>query len=121
MAEAGVLLMTLDQTSTEFISGKLMSYLKAGRPILYFGPPDAPAARLVRDAGLGWVVDCTEAKEALEASVREINAAFDGSRGFSFRPRKEVLQELAVPHLATKIAALIDQAADTAMKGKRKC
>jgi glycosyltransferase involved in cell wall biosynthesis len=110
MASAGVLLMTLDETSTEFISGKLMAYLKAGRPVLYFGPAEAPAARLIREADLGWVVDCGKPGDALVAAVREIDAAFRSGAGFSFHPRKEMLQELAVPRLATRVGEWIDQA-----------
>ncbi|MGC4065888.1 MAG: glycosyltransferase family 4 protein [Polyangiaceae bacterium] len=36
---------------------KLYGALAAGKPILVLGPKDAPAARLVRDHGIGWHVE----------------------------------------------------------------
>jgi glycosyltransferase involved in cell wall biosynthesis len=111
MAKAGVLLLTLDRKSTEFISGKLMSYLKAGRPILYFGPVDTPAARLIRDAGLGWVVDCQRPNDGLADAVRQIDAVFRSGTKFSFQPQKEALRGYSVSRLALKVGDWIDQAA----------
>lgn len=50
------------------LSGKVFEYIAAGRPILALVPPDGVAAQLLRDTGMGEVVD----PEDVDAIVRAL-------------------------------------------------
>ena len=52
------------------LSTKMVTYLASGRPILYHGPPDAAAARLLADHGAGVIVPSLE-RDAVVGGVRE--------------------------------------------------
>jgi hypothetical protein len=99
MRRAGVLLMTLDRRSSDYITGKLMSYVKAGRPILYWGPEDSPAAALIRSHNLGWVIDCSDVV-GLHSTLSIIDEALRKNRPFNFNPDVKSLQQYSVESLA---------------------
>ena len=58
------------------LSGKVFEYIAAGRPILALVPPDGAAAQLVRDTGMGEVVD----PEDVDAIARALTT-IDGELG----------------------------------------
>jgi glycosyltransferase involved in cell wall biosynthesis len=105
-AKAGVLLLILDREATGYISGKLMSYLKAGRPILYFGPAQSPAAHIIESSSLGWVVDVNEPGK-LKTALDEIRAHFESGKPFAFEPRFAELEQYSVDKLGPKLAAFL--------------
>ncbi|HRK01808.1 MAG TPA: glycosyltransferase [Oligoflexia bacterium] len=102
MARAGVLLLTLHRKSVHYVTGKLMSYLKAGRPILYWGPLESPAAKIVRECGVGWVI-ANDDLEGLKRALTEINERFHDRHSFAFAPNLTQIREYSVDRMVERI------------------
>lgn len=96
--KAAVLLLTLAPSSSHYTTGKLMSYIKACRPILYFGPADSPAASLIRDHGIGWVVDSAQ-PEGLAAVLKDVTGKILRKEPFSLRPELDGLRRFSTDQL----------------------
>lgn len=64
------------ECSGTVVPSKVYGLMAAGRPILFIGPPDASAARLIERHACGWRVDSGDA-EALIALLRRL----EGERG----------------------------------------
>lgn len=61
LAQADVALVTQRYLGSEFnIPSKLMNFMAYGLPVLAAVHPDGEVARLVREAGAGWVVDSSD-------------------------------------------------------------
>lgn len=109
IARAGVLLMTLNTDATEFTTGKLLTYISMGRPILYFGPVNSPAAEMISKYQIGWVVDCTK-PERLPAVLAEITNHFKTGESFKFSPDSEGLKGYSIESFGARLDACLVQA-----------
>ena len=95
MKTSCVLVMTLRHDAKHFITGKIMSYIKAERPILYYGPEQSPAAELIRNANIGWVIQIGDV-EKLKNTVTLINKHIIQNKPFEFKPNIEILRKYSV-------------------------
>ena len=109
IARAGVLLITLNTDATEFTTGKLLTYISMGRPILYFGPVNSPAAEMISQYQIGWVVDCTK-PERLPAVLNEITNHFKTGESFKFSPDREGLKGYSIESFGARLNACLVQA-----------
>jgi glycosyltransferase involved in cell wall biosynthesis len=74
LASADVLIAVIERDAGAFsVPSKVLSYLCAGRPIVLSAPADNLAARMVREAGAGRVVE-PEDQEGFVAAVRDLMA-----------------------------------------------
>jgi glycosyltransferase involved in cell wall biosynthesis len=85
LRKRNVLLLTLAEKARNYTTGKLMTYVAAQRPILYYGPAESPAAALIRKHGLGWVVPYGD-RQALGAALAQIKAATATGARFDLKP-----------------------------------
>ncbi len=76
LGSADILLAVLESDAAAFsVPSKVLSYLCAGKPILAAIPGGNLAARIVRGAGAGRVVEPTDADEFAKAGVAMMNAS----------------------------------------------
>ena len=99
---ATALLLAVGEAHRTALTGKVFDYICAGRPILGYGPPDATAGALIRDAGLGLWVDESDT-EALTAALRLAAAG-----RLPFDPQPRVLAPYTAINMARRTAALLD-------------
>ena len=91
LASADVLVAVLDSDASAFaVPSKILSYLCAGRPLLFVGPKDNLAARVVESSRSGVVVDPTvENQLQLAAKMLASNAPLRASLGRHARQHAE--------------------------------
>ncbi len=80
---ATVALVSQDRLDGEFnVPSKLMNFMRYGLPVLAVVHPDSEVARIIRDAGAGWVVDSATPEEV----PRQLAAVIRSPEGLdSFR------------------------------------
>lgn len=89
ISDSVVSILVLAKERGEFsISGKIMTYIQCGRPILYFGPDRSPAAEIIRKYDLGWIA--TD-KDSLQEAYNEISDRIKSRKSFEFHPKIEDL------------------------------
>lgn len=101
-AGADALLLAVGPEHRTALTGKVFDYVCAGRPILGYGPADADAGALVRDAGLGAWVDAADT-DGLVAALRQVEAGT-----LPYAPRPEALHGWSAEAMAERTAALLD-------------
>lgn len=106
---SAVLLLTLDSEASDFTTGKLMSYIKAGRPILYFGPINSPAAKIISQYRIGWPVDCRR-PETLTPILAKISNHFRENIPFDFSPDLEGLKKYSLQSCGTRLNSSLSEA-----------
>jgi colanic acid biosynthesis glycosyl transferase WcaI len=85
---ADIGLVTLkNECSGTVVPSKVYGLMAAGRPILFIGPPEASAARLVARHGCGWRVDCGDTK-SLVALLQELANDRDAVHAAGLRGRE---------------------------------
>lgn len=87
------------------MTGKIFPYLAAGRPILALVPEDGVAARLVREARAGVVVDPGD-PAAIAGALRDLMESADRFAG----PVREVVLRYTWPVLARQVARIVRDA-----------
>lgn len=86
---ADVLVAVIEEDAGEFsVPSKVLSYLCAGRPIVFSAPKDNLAARMIEESGAGTVVDPNDLQGFVSSVLRFLNdpdaAALAGSRGRAY-------------------------------------
>jgi colanic acid biosynthesis glycosyl transferase WcaI len=92
LRRAALGLITQQFEGTEFnLPSKLMNFMAYGLPIIAAVNPDSEVARLVREAGAGWVVDSSDPrafpKAVAEALVPPAEAIRRGAAGRMYAER----------------------------------
>ncbi len=108
MRESAVLLMTLDTAATHYTTGKIISYIKAGRPILFFGPKNSPAAQIILNNRIGWVIDTSEPSR-LNVVLAEIQAHLKSKTPFQFDPNIGELKNYSIEKCGAQMHALLQK------------
>lgn len=108
---ADVLLSVLDYgpSHRDPIPGKLLEYVAARRPVLAVVPADSPASGIVRDLGLGRVVD-PEDGEAIAAAITELATEKQAHGRLSEPPRSPLAERYSRPFQAGQFAAVLEEA-----------
>jgi hypothetical protein len=112
MQQSAILVMTLGEKAEHYVTGKLMTYLKATRPILYFGPPLSPAAEIIRKHHLGWVVDRRNPDE-LSKLIPEIERHLNEAIPFDFKPDFEGLRGYSIPMIGARLVQSLEKIYDS--------
>jgi glycosyltransferase involved in cell wall biosynthesis len=86
------------------MTGKLVEYAGAGRPVLAL-VPEGEAGRFVREHGLGWVVPPTD----VEAIAERLAALVRGPRPARLPQSAPVLRSLSAATQAERLAALLER------------
>lgn len=102
IAKAAVLLLTLDERSENYITGKLMTYIQAGRPILFWGPLTSPAARLIERHRIGWTV-ANQDLDGLKKVLDQISSHLLSGEPFNFEPDFKALKIYSVESIVEKL------------------
>lgn len=108
MRKADVLLLCVPPgpNGDSVIPGKLFEYLAAQRPILVIGPKGGESERIVRQCGAGLAVGFDA--EAIAGALRAMYGDWLKKED-RFRCNPAKLQQYARPHLARKLAAVLDK------------
>lgn len=106
MKLSAVLLLTLDRNAKNYTTGKLLSYLKAGRPILYYGPVESPAAKMVLDLKVGWVIANGDLIK-LQAVLNEIYVHCKNKKPFAFEPSIEAIKYFSLDSIGARLDACL--------------
>ena len=105
-ADVNLLIIGAQPGAGATLTGKIFEYLRAGRPILAFVPPDGEAAALVREFDAGVVLEPDDA-EAAEAALARL---YD-DRPTASRAAPAGLARFERRNLAAELAALFDDVA----------
>ena len=80
---ATVALVSQDRLDAEFnVPSKLMNFMRYGLPVMAVVQPDSEVARIIRDAGAGWVVD-SATPDALPRQLEAMIHSPEGLLSFS--------------------------------------
>lgn len=106
-----LVLPTHGEQSLASVPSKLISYLLAGRPVLAQALPESDTARMIREAGCGWVVAPDQPAELARAitQVRALSAQERRDRGEA--GRCYALQHLTRETLLPRVITILEQAA----------
>ena len=113
---ANVLLFTLAPMAKNYTTGKLMTYVAAQRPILYYGPVESPAAKLIRNHGLGWVIANGDTS-ALATAIMEIGAATASGTRFPLKPDLAGLCELSTERIGARLNDFLQEVSRVRHRG----
>lgn len=94
------------------VPSKTYGLMAAGRPILFIGPADATPARIVRQHGCGWQVDCGDT-ERLVTLLRHLAADRELVRIAGMRARAAFLNHYDLPQGADRIITILTGTAAT--------
>lgn len=108
MKGSNVLLLTLAPKAQNYTTGKLMSYVAAQRPILYYGPAESPAADLIRRHGLGWVVANGDTA-SLARVMAEISARTEAGQPFPLQPDIQGLKAHSAERIGDGLSGFIEE------------
>lgn len=100
LGTADVLLSVLEREAGSFsVPSKILSYLCAGRPIVLAAPTENLAAKIVREAGAGCVVDPEDSAGLIEAVLYFLDntkaAEEAGRKGRAYAEENFVIQRVA--------------------------
>jgi len=108
-----------DAQSRNLLTGKVYEYLASGIPILALAPPDGDAARVIREAGAGWVIDPDD-RVSIRSRLEEIwriersrpaSEAPASAPLFGLSRAEEVIARYARRELTRRLAAAFDTCA----------
>lgn len=88
------------------VPSKTYGLMAAGRPILFIGPADATPARIVRQHGCGWHVDCGDTP-GLVTLLRRLAADRELVRAAGLRAREAFLAHYDLPQGADRIIRIL--------------
>ncbi|MFC1937652.1 hypothetical protein ACFLWY_03745 [Chloroflexota bacterium] len=95
----------------KWIPGKLFEYLRMGKPILALVPEDGDAAKIVKEAGAGFVISHEPGK--MREQLRDIFNQWKNGKFKEFHPDWEYEAQFERRNLSRKLAAIFDEVAAT--------
>ena len=107
-ADALLLLLPPGEGWSATYPGKLFNYMASGKPILYVGPQGA-ASRLVQESGTGCVAPASDPALA-RILLRELALTPAEFEQRNYHPRQEVIAQYERRVLASRLAAVLDEA-----------
>ncbi len=91
------------------IPGKIFEYLRLRKPILGICPEDGDAARVIKEAGAGYVL--SHDGERMKQQLTEIIGKWERGEFADFRPNWEYVTQFERRELTQKLAELLDEVA----------
>jgi colanic acid biosynthesis glycosyl transferase WcaI len=111
LSEADIAFVSQRYEGSEFnIPSKLMNFMAYGLPVLAAVNPSGEVARLVRDAGAGWVVDSSDA-DAFPRELARLAGAPDEVGELAAAARRYAEQHFAQRAFAQRFERVLEVAA----------
>jgi colanic acid biosynthesis glycosyl transferase WcaI len=111
LTDADIAFVSQRYEGSEFnIPSKLMNFMAYGLPVLAAVNPSGEVARIVRDAGAGWVVDSSDA-DAFPRELARLAGAPDEVRELAAAARRYAEQHFAQQAFAQRFERVLEVAA----------
>lgn len=112
LGTADVLLAVLEREAGSFsVPSKILSYLCAGRPIVLAAPTENLAAKIVRDVGVGCVVDPKDTTGFVKAVLHFLDNP-DAAEEAGTKARAYAEENFLIQRVADKFEAVFERAAN---------
>lgn len=111
MQEAHILLLLLLRKGPNITSGKIFEYMVAGRPVLASGARNGVAGRLVRECGIGCVVEPADT-EGMAQVLRSLIRDYAHFASEVYRPNWAEIDRYERRRLTEELAHTLDRVAD---------
>lgn len=107
-ADALLLYLPSGKNAQSVLTGKIFDYLRSGKPVLAIVPPDGLAAKILTDAGTGFVADYQD-REGIKTQLLRLWHLWHNQELDQIRPNREFTSQFSREKLASRLVALIGE------------